>query len=202
MLWRTSPSATELEELVLRWLQRLMHLPDAFEGVIYDTASISTLHALAAARERTVPDVRERGLPGRDDLGRFRDLLLRPDALVDRQGCHPPRPWSRRAHEDSNRRQLPHAHRRAARRDRRGSVEGHHADGRRRDDWFDVDDERGSAARDRRPLPRARDLAARRRRLCGCRRDGPRLRASARWRRGTPTRWSSIRTSGCSRHSI
>ena len=72
MLWRTSPSATELEEVVLRWLQRLMHLPDAFEGVIYDTASISTLHALAAARERTVPDVRERGMAGRDGLGRFR----------------------------------------------------------------------------------------------------------------------------------
>ena len=72
MLWRTSPSATELEEVVLRWLQRLIHLPDAFEGVIYDTASISTLHALAAARERTVPDVRARGLAGRDDLGRFR----------------------------------------------------------------------------------------------------------------------------------
>ena len=72
MLWRTSPSATELEEVVLRWLQRLMRLPDAFEGVIYDTASISTLHALAAARERTVPGVRERGMAGRDGLGRFR----------------------------------------------------------------------------------------------------------------------------------
>ncbi len=72
MLWRTSPSATELEEVVLRWLQRLMHLPDEFEGVIYDTASISTLHALAAARERAVPGVRERGMAGREDLGRFR----------------------------------------------------------------------------------------------------------------------------------
>jgi aromatic-L-amino-acid decarboxylase len=62
MLWRTSPAATELEEVTLRWLQRLMHLPDDFEGVIYDTASISTLHALAAARERAAPDVRTRGL--------------------------------------------------------------------------------------------------------------------------------------------
>jgi aromatic-L-amino-acid decarboxylase len=49
-----------------------MHVPDDFEGVIYDTASISTLHALAAARERTVPDVRQRGLAGREGLGRFR----------------------------------------------------------------------------------------------------------------------------------
>jgi aromatic-L-amino-acid decarboxylase len=64
MLWRTSPAATELEEVTLRWLQQLIRLPDTFEGVIYDTASISTLHALAAARERTVPNVRSKGLPG------------------------------------------------------------------------------------------------------------------------------------------
>ena len=65
MLWRTSPAATELEEVSLGWLRRLLHLPEAFEGVIYDTASISTLHALTAARERVVPDVRTRGLAGR-----------------------------------------------------------------------------------------------------------------------------------------
>src|SRR5690606_14843498 len=64
MLWRTSPAATELEAVVLRWLQRLMRLPDTFEGVIYDTASISTLHALAAARERAFPDARVQGLAG------------------------------------------------------------------------------------------------------------------------------------------
>ena len=68
MLWRTSPAATELEEVSLRWLQRLVGLPDAFEGVIYDTASISTLHALAAAREAAVPDVRSAGLAGRAEI--------------------------------------------------------------------------------------------------------------------------------------
>ncbi len=62
MLWRTSPAATELEEVTLAWLRRLVHLPDTFEGVIYDTASISTLHALAAAREREMPDVRASGV--------------------------------------------------------------------------------------------------------------------------------------------
>ena len=72
MLWRTSPAATELEQVTLAWLQRLINLPDDFEGVIYDTASISTLHALAAARERVVSDVRERGMAGRADLGTFR----------------------------------------------------------------------------------------------------------------------------------
>jgi aromatic-L-amino-acid decarboxylase len=68
MLWRTSPAATELEEVALGWLRQLVGLPDAFEGVIYDTASISTLHALAAARQLAVPDVRTRGLAGREDL--------------------------------------------------------------------------------------------------------------------------------------
>ena len=72
MLWRTSPGATELEEVTLNWLRRLMGLPDAFEGVIYDTASISTLHALAAAREMAVPGVRDDGLIGRRGVGQAR----------------------------------------------------------------------------------------------------------------------------------
>ena len=65
MLWRTSPAATELEDVTLSWLRKLLGLPEMFEGVIYDTASISTLHALAAARERAVPSVRTEGLAGR-----------------------------------------------------------------------------------------------------------------------------------------
>ena len=72
MLWRTSPSVTELEEVALGWLRRLMGLPDAFEGVIYDTASISSLHALATAREAAVARVRTAGMPGRPDLPRYR----------------------------------------------------------------------------------------------------------------------------------
>jgi aromatic-L-amino-acid decarboxylase len=62
MLWRTSPAATELEEVALGWLRRLLGLPDAFEGVIYDTASISSLHALAAARQAAAPGTRLDGL--------------------------------------------------------------------------------------------------------------------------------------------
>jgi aromatic-L-amino-acid decarboxylase len=72
MLWRTSPAATELEEVALAWLRQLLGLPGEFAGVIYDTASISTLHALAAAREAAVDDVRGRGLAGRGDLPQFR----------------------------------------------------------------------------------------------------------------------------------
>jgi aromatic-L-amino-acid decarboxylase len=72
MIWRTSPAATELEQVTLGWLRRLMGLPDSFEGVIYDTASISTMHALVAAREAAVPGVRALGLPGRPDVPRVR----------------------------------------------------------------------------------------------------------------------------------
>lgn len=67
MLWRTSPAATELEAVTLGWLRRLIGLPDSFEGVIYDTASIATLHALVAARER-IGGARTMGLTGRGDL--------------------------------------------------------------------------------------------------------------------------------------
>ena len=72
MLWRTSPAATELEEVTLAWLRRLIGLPEAFEGVIYDTASIASMHALVAAREAAVPGVRAKGLAGRPDVPRIR----------------------------------------------------------------------------------------------------------------------------------
>ena len=72
MLWRTSPSVTELEEVSLGWLRQLMGLPDTFEGVIYDTASVSSLHALATAREAAVAGVRTSGMAGRPELPRYR----------------------------------------------------------------------------------------------------------------------------------
>ena len=49
MLWRTSPAATELEDVTLDWLRQMLGLPPAFHGIIYDTASISGYTALAAA---------------------------------------------------------------------------------------------------------------------------------------------------------
>jgi aromatic-L-amino-acid decarboxylase len=68
MLWRTSPASTELEDVTLAWLREMMGLPAEFDGIIYDTASVSTLHALAAAREALDVRVREEGLSGRADL--------------------------------------------------------------------------------------------------------------------------------------
>ncbi len=68
MLWRTSPASTELEPVVLDWLRQMMNLPEDFHGVIYDTASISTLHAIAMAREKLNLKIRENGMSGRNDL--------------------------------------------------------------------------------------------------------------------------------------
>ncbi|HEV2967280.1 MAG TPA: pyridoxal-dependent decarboxylase [Candidatus Dormibacteraeota bacterium] len=64
MLWRTSPAATEVEEVACDWLRQAIGLPEGFSGVINDTASSSTLYALAAARE-AIPEleVRRRGMP-------------------------------------------------------------------------------------------------------------------------------------------
>jgi aromatic-L-amino-acid decarboxylase len=64
MLWRTSPAATELEQVVLDWVRQMLGLPPEFEGIIYDTASIASLCALAAAREAAGLNVREEGLAG------------------------------------------------------------------------------------------------------------------------------------------
>src|SRR5205809_7148101 len=71
MTWRTSPAATELDTLVLDWLQQWLGLSNEFAGVVYDTASISTMHALATARAEAAPNTRRLGLSGRN-LPRFR----------------------------------------------------------------------------------------------------------------------------------
>jgi aromatic-L-amino-acid decarboxylase len=52
MSWATSPAATELEQVTMEWLRRMLELPSGFVGVIQDTASTATLVALLSARER------------------------------------------------------------------------------------------------------------------------------------------------------
>lgn len=68
MLWRTSPAATELEQRTLGWVADLLGLPSGWFGEITDTASASSLYALAAAREALDLDIREQGMAGRTDL--------------------------------------------------------------------------------------------------------------------------------------
>jgi aromatic-L-amino-acid decarboxylase len=72
MLWRTSPIGTELEEVVVDWLRQGLGLPDAFDGLLTDTASTSSLIALGAAREAAGLDVAARGLAGRADVPELR----------------------------------------------------------------------------------------------------------------------------------
>src|SRR5258705_753236 len=71
MTWRTCPAATELETVVIDWLRQWVGLSDEFDGVVYDTASVGIMHALAVAREEAAPETRKLGLTGRD-LPRFR----------------------------------------------------------------------------------------------------------------------------------
>src|SRR5919198_4432014 len=51
ILWRTSPALQELEEVTTAWLAELLGLPGGWHGQLEQGASISTLAALAAARE-------------------------------------------------------------------------------------------------------------------------------------------------------
>jgi aromatic-L-amino-acid decarboxylase len=68
MLWRTSPASTELEDVTLDWLRQMMGLDKGMTGIIYDTASVSSMHAIAAAREGVEMRIREEGMSGRSDL--------------------------------------------------------------------------------------------------------------------------------------
>ena len=61
MLWKTSPAVVELEQVALRWLRNWTGLPDDWFGLIYDTASTSSMHAIAAAREFIDPEARTKG---------------------------------------------------------------------------------------------------------------------------------------------
>lgn len=64
MTWKSSPSATEMETVVLEWIREICGLPQSHFGVVYDTASVAVMHALAAAREKTCGGVRKNGLAG------------------------------------------------------------------------------------------------------------------------------------------
>jgi aromatic-L-amino-acid decarboxylase len=68
MLWKTCPALTELERVVLRWYAAAIGLPEGLFGMITDTASTSTLVALAAAREATGLKIRQEGLSGQPQL--------------------------------------------------------------------------------------------------------------------------------------
>jgi aromatic-L-amino-acid decarboxylase len=62
MLWKTSPAATELEQVTLGWMRQWLGLPEDFFGIIHDTASTGSLHAILAARELAAPEARRTGV--------------------------------------------------------------------------------------------------------------------------------------------
>ena len=64
MVWKSSPAGSELELVTLDWLRQWLDLPADYFGMIFDTASISTMHALIAARDFVDPDSRVRGSLG------------------------------------------------------------------------------------------------------------------------------------------
>ncbi len=72
MLWRTSPVGTELEGVVVGWLRDALGLPGEFDGLLTDTASTSSLIALAAAREAAGVGAAQAGIGGRPDVPRLR----------------------------------------------------------------------------------------------------------------------------------
>lgn len=72
MLWKTSPAFTELEKAMINWFRQMVGLPENYWGIIYDTASISSMHAIASAREQLNLNIRENGMAGRNDLPKLR----------------------------------------------------------------------------------------------------------------------------------
>ena len=102
MLWRTSPAATELEEVAVDWLRQLVGLPEGFHGHIEDTASTSTLAALTAARHLRPGGTvlcSEHAHSSVDKAARLLELALvkipsdaefrlRPDALAESLDAH------------------------------------------------------------------------------------------------------------------
>lgn len=65
MLWKSSPAATELEQVTLVWLRQWLGLDDQHFGIIYDTASVGVMQAIGAAREFIDPGCRNKGMrPG------------------------------------------------------------------------------------------------------------------------------------------
>ena len=202
MLWRTAPAATELEQVALDWLRQMVGLPEPLFGVINDTASSSTLYALAAAREAQADlRIRELGLAGRPELPRLRYYAsTEAHSSVEKAGivlgigreglaANP----GRRAVPDGSGRASPGDPRGHRRRD--PAVRG----GRHRRD--DVDDERRS--------DRGHRVLSASSTACGCT-STRRTAAPRRSRRScagcstapsAPTPSSSIRTSGCSRRS-
>src|SRR5438874_2681593 len=59
--WKTSPAIAELEQVTLDWLRQWMGLQEDWFGIVYDTASTGSMHAIVCAREMVAPETRVNG---------------------------------------------------------------------------------------------------------------------------------------------
>src|SRR5947209_9052036 len=59
--WKTSPAVAELEQRALDWLRQWIGVPEGWFGIVYDTASTSSMHAVVCARELIAPEARTEG---------------------------------------------------------------------------------------------------------------------------------------------
>src|ERR1051326_5647627 len=59
--WKTSPAVAELEQRALDWLRQWIGVPEGWFGIVYDTASTSSMDAFVCARELLVPEARTEG---------------------------------------------------------------------------------------------------------------------------------------------
>lgn len=76
MVWQSCPVVSELEEVTLGWLRQMLGLPEEMWGIIYDTASTSTLHGIAAARESpTDLQTRTLGMAGRAEVPKLKAYI-------------------------------------------------------------------------------------------------------------------------------
>ena len=62
--WKTSPAVAELEQRTLDWIRQWLGLPEGWMGIVYDTASTSSMHAIVCAREMVAPEARTEGSRG------------------------------------------------------------------------------------------------------------------------------------------
>ena len=106
MLWKSAPAVTELEQVVLRWLRQWTGLPEDWFGCIYDTASLGSMHGIAAARQAADPNAACTGASRRPG-----GLHLGAGAFLHREGRHRGghRPGFRA--QDPGGRGIPHARR-------------------------------------------------------------------------------------------
>ncbi len=68
--WKSSPAVIELEQRTLDWIRQWLGLKggpddkDGWFGMVHDTASTSSMHAIVAAREMVAPEARTEGSRG------------------------------------------------------------------------------------------------------------------------------------------